>query len=91
MKIKDIPFFWAHRCHQQGELLWQQVNNKEVQFLRILFFFFEEKNYLCCSLKILLTSAANRKASKKGKRSNKLSSLGFDIQVGKAIPFSENN
>lgn len=42
MKIGHPFFFWAHRCHQQGELLWQQVNNKEVQFLRILFFF-EEK------------------------------------------------
>lgn len=37
---------------------------------------------------MLLTSAANRRASKKGKRSSKLSSLGFDIQVGKAMPFS---
>lgn len=37
---------------------------------------------------MLRTSAAKRSASKKGKRSNKLSSLGFDIHVGKAIPFS---
>lgn len=50
--------------------------------------FIRKQNQQCCSLRILLTSAANLKASKKGKRSSKLSSLGFDIQVGKAIPFS---
>lgn len=44
---------------------------------------------LCCNFSILRTSAANRRASKNGKRSNKDSSLGFDIQVGNAIPFSE--
>lgn len=38
---------------------------------------------------MLLTSAANLRASKKGRRSNRDSSLGFDIQVGNAIPFSE--
>jgi hypothetical protein len=40
------------------------------------------------SLKILRTSAVNLNASNKGSKSNKLSSFGFDIQVGKGIALS---
>jgi hypothetical protein len=39
-------------------------------------------------LKILRTSAVNRRASSNGNKSNKQSSFGFDIQVGNGIAFS---
>ena len=39
-------------------------------------------------LKMLRTSAVNRRASSNGNKSSKQSSFGFDIQVGKGIAFS---